>query len=139
MQKQHPQHQKCYVTAERDVQVKLQQQVHCHRGPQKRNESSRECLTRKFSGRSKPARRLQSKLNRNLDKMNAYLNLNGNSSVRFYSIEPTRITVVFKDGRPYSYSYGRAGRDNVEQMKTLANRGAGLCSFIQRHVRTLYD
>lgn len=42
-------------------------------------------------------------------------------------------------GKPYSYSYNRAGRENVEEMKRLANNGAGLSAYITRNVRFLYD
>lgn len=51
----------------------------------------------------------------------------------------TRITVWFKGGKPYSYSYNRAGGENVEEMKRLANNGAGLSAYITRNVRFLYD
>lgn len=40
--------------------------------------------------------------------------MRGNSPVVGYEIEATRITVWFKDGKPYSYSYKKAGRENVE-------------------------
>lgn len=46
--------------------------------------------------------------------MSPYANLRGNSPVIGYEIEPTRITVWFKGGKPYSYSYNKAGRGNVE-------------------------
>ena len=68
-----------------------------------------------------------------------YSNLGGNSSVRAYEILPSAINVQFMDGRWYSYSYSKAGRMHVENMKTLANRGQGLCSYIQHNVKYLYD
>lgn len=68
-----------------------------------------------------------------------YSNLGGNSSVRAYEILPTVIRVQFNDGRWYSYSYLKAGRMHVEQMKQLARNGVGLCSYIQRHAKYLYD
>lgn len=71
--------------------------------------------------------------------MQKYANLGGNSSVVSYEIEPTRIWVQFKSGRPYSYSYRKAGVSHVETMKELARRGVGLCSYIQHNVRYLYD
>ena len=72
-------------------------------------------------------------------KMNRYQNLNGNSSIYGYSIESDRISVTFNDGRTYSYSYGRAGKNHVDTMKVLAERGSGLNSYIMRNVRYLYD
>ena len=56
-----------------------------------------------------------------------------------YEIRPFAIDVQFKDGRWYRYSYAKAGRLNVENMKDLAIRGIGLCSYIQRNVKYLYD
>jgi len=74
------------------------------------------------------------------NKMEIYKNLGGNSNVSAYEIGSDRITVEFKgNSRLYVYSYARAGRDNVEQMKTLARSGRGLNSFIKLHVNDLYD
>ncbi len=71
--------------------------------------------------------------------MIAYANLRGNSPVLGYEIEPTRIIVWFKGGKAYSYSYNKAGAKNVEEMKRLAQLGAGLSAYITRNVRYLYD
>ncbi|WP_279088403.1 hypothetical protein [Alistipes putredinis] len=68
-----------------------------------------------------------------------YANLRGNSPVIGYEIEPTRIIVWFKGYKAYSYSYNKAGKENVEHMKQLAQNGAGLSAFITRNVRLLYD
>lgn len=58
--------------------------------------------------------------------MTPYANLRGNSPVLGYLIEPTRICVMFKNGKIYSYSYASAGVDKVEQMKILAQSGTGV-------------
>ena len=71
--------------------------------------------------------------------MQPYLNLRGNSPVVSYEIEPTRIRVMFKGGRVYSYSYASAGADKVEQMKSLACSGTGLSAFITRYARFDYE
>lgn len=68
-----------------------------------------------------------------------YANLRGNSPIIGYEIEPTRIRIMFKGGRTYSYSYASAGENNVEQMKSLAQAGAGLSAFITRNVRYNYE
>lgn len=68
-----------------------------------------------------------------------YANLRGNSPVIGYEIEPTRIHVMFKSGKTYSYSYVSAGSDNVEQMKRLAINGAGLSAYITRNARFDYE
>lgn len=71
--------------------------------------------------------------------MEHYANLRGNSQVIGYEIESNRITVWFKGGKPYSYSYNKAGASNVETMKRLAHEGSGLSAFITHNVRFLYD
>lgn len=71
--------------------------------------------------------------------MSPYANLRGNSPVIGYEIESTRITVWFKGSKPYFYSYSKAGKGNVEEMKRLASCGAGLSAYITRNVRFLYD
>ena len=72
--------------------------------------------------------------------MQNYANLRGgNSPIIGYEIEPTRIRIMFKGGRTYSYSYASAGENNVEQMKSLAQAGAGLSAFITRNVRYNYE
>lgn len=68
-----------------------------------------------------------------------YSNVRGNSPIAGYEFEPTRITVWFKNGKPYSYSYASAGANKVETMKELACRGKGLSAFIARHVRFNYE
>jgi hypothetical protein len=67
-----------------------------------------------------------------------YRNLSGTSGAVAYEIADDAITVQFADGGIYVYSYASAGRHNVEQMKTLALAGRGLCSFISRHVAHAY-
>ena len=71
--------------------------------------------------------------------MTRYANLRGNSPVLAYEIQPTKIIVQFKTGRPYSYSYNSAGRYNVEMMKQLAIQGSGLSAFITRNARYNYE
>lgn len=71
--------------------------------------------------------------------MEKYSNLRGNSPIVGYEIEPRRIIVWFIGGKPYSYSYENAGEDNVETMKELARKGAGLSAFITHNVRFDYD
>ncbi len=72
--------------------------------------------------------------------METYKNLGGTSGVAGYEIGADRIAVAFKgNSRVYVYSYGRAGKDNVEKMKVLARSGRGLNSFIMRNVKELYD
>ncbi|GEK74252.1 MULTISPECIES: hypothetical protein [Halomonas] len=71
--------------------------------------------------------------------MQPYLNLGGDSGVRFFEIMADRIRVQFSTGAMYTYSYASCGQHHVEQMKTLAQNGHGLNSYIMRFVRTGYE
>lgn len=69
-----------------------------------------------------------------------YENRRGNSQITDYEIETDAVTVWFKGGNPYRYSYnGGAGRHHVEQMKVLARLGSGLSAYITANVRFNYD
>lgn len=73
--------------------------------------------------------------------MQNYQNSGGNSGVYAYEIGPDYITVKFSGNQKlYTYSYnGGAGRENVENMKELAEKGSGLNSYINKYVKDLYD
>jgi hypothetical protein len=71
--------------------------------------------------------------------MERYSNRRGNSPITHFQIEDERIIVWFKGGKTYSYSYGKAGKSHVEQMKILARSGSGLSAYITQNVRFLYD
>lgn len=72
--------------------------------------------------------------------MEIYRNASGNSNVYAYEISLDCISVQFGGAsRIYTYSYRKAGRHHVENMKQLAKRGAGLNSYINRHAKYLYD
>ena len=70
--------------------------------------------------------------------MPAYANRGGDSGVVSYDIADESITVTFRDGASYLYNYSAPGRSDVEHMKTLANAGEGLNSFIGIHVKNNY-
>lgn len=71
--------------------------------------------------------------------MENYLNRRGNSPITHFQIENEKIIVWFKGGKSYSYSYRKAGKDHVEQMKILAKSGSGLSAYITKNVRFSYD
>ena len=72
--------------------------------------------------------------------MEIYRNLGDDSGVDSYEIGNDYITVKFtKTYRTYTYSYAKAGENNVEEMKNLAINGSGLNAFINKYVRNLYD
>lgn len=70
--------------------------------------------------------------------MTRYKNLNGNSSIAGYKIAPNHIDIFFNDNSLYRYDYGVTGQSYVETMKSLAERGCGLCSYIKRFVKKKY-
>ncbi len=72
--------------------------------------------------------------------MERYQNRSGDSGVSAFEIGTDYIEVKFSGtSRPYSYSYRKAGSVHVENMKRLAQSGSGLNSYINRHVKNLYD
>lgn len=71
--------------------------------------------------------------------MERYSNRRGNSQITHYQIENESIIIWFKGGKSYSYSYRKAGRYHVEQMKILARNGSGLSAYITQNVRFDYD
>jgi len=71
--------------------------------------------------------------------MEIYANLRGNSQITNYQINKDSITIWFKGGKNYTYSYQKAGMINVENMKKLARNGFGLSAYITKNVRKDYD
>lgn len=72
--------------------------------------------------------------------MESYRNSGGDSGVSAYEIGADYILVGFSgNSRTYRYSYARAGQYHVENMKSLAISGTGLNSYINRHVKNLFD
>ncbi len=70
--------------------------------------------------------------------MEPYRNVEGNSDVTAYQVGPDYITLQFSDGSTYRYTYISAGQENVERMKSLAQAGQGLDTFINAAIRKLY-
>jgi hypothetical protein len=70
--------------------------------------------------------------------MKRYGNLSGNSGVMSYEDGADFIKVRFIDGAVYLYTCASTGRRHVETMKRLAHAGAGLSTYISRHIREAY-
>ena len=70
--------------------------------------------------------------------MPAYRNASGNSGVITYEVGENSITVRFRDGSIYLYDHRKPGIEAVNRMKSLAERGEGLNSYISSHVRNNY-
>lgn len=56
-----------------------------------------------------------------------------------YDIGDDYIKVYFNSGQDYTYSYQSAGKDNVDEMKSLAQSGNGLNGFINSVVKYNYE
>lgn len=70
--------------------------------------------------------------------MITYPNLNGNSGVNAYECGGDYIKIQFNNMSQYLYTYASAGSFNIEQMKTFAQQGRGLNSFIMKVVKDKY-
>lgn len=71
--------------------------------------------------------------------MEIYKNLSGKSEVYAYQIGADFIVIKFISNQVYSYSYQKAGKAHVEQMKILAENGIGLNSYINKKLKKLND
>lgn len=71
--------------------------------------------------------------------MTPYRNLGMNSGIIGYELGDDYIRVQFSSGAIYQYSYAKAGVQHVQTTKQIAMQGYGLDSYINRHVRKLYD
>lgn len=63
-----------------------------------------------------------------------YGNHSGHSDVVAYATSADGVVVEFNDGKLYFYSVEVPGRRHVERMKALAEAGAGLSTYISRHI-----
>lgn len=70
--------------------------------------------------------------------MQQYANSGGNSAVTAYEFDDESITVEFKGGATYLYTYQSAGSHHIEQMKVLAQSGQGLGTYVNKNVRKSY-
>lgn len=66
-----------------------------------------------------------------------YANLNGNSGITQYEIDPSgdSMRIQFKGGTFYDYPVGYTGRTEMETMKDLAMQGSDLNKYINSQVR----
>ena len=71
--------------------------------------------------------------------MNLYTNISGQSNILGYDFGEESITVYFRKGQEYTYSYDSAGQEVVEEMKRLADEGIGLAGYIQQNAKYSYE
>jgi len=67
--------------------------------------------------------------------MTRYSNYGGDSGVSYYEYGADYINVKFSTGKIYTYSYSSANIHHIEKMKTLADQGRGLNSYIMKNVK----
>lgn len=70
--------------------------------------------------------------------MKPYKDKNRDSGIIAYDYGNDWIQVQFRDGSVYEYTYASAGQQNIEYMKSLADNGDGLNSFINKNVKFKY-
>jgi hypothetical protein len=70
--------------------------------------------------------------------MERYENRSHESGVVAYEIGRGSIIVKFINGEKYLYTSKSAGAQNIARMQKLAEDGAGLSTFISRHVHDRY-
>jgi hypothetical protein len=71
--------------------------------------------------------------------MMVYKNISEESGVIAYELlaEGIRIQFITKD--VYYYSYSAPGKEHVEKMKELAEKGRGLATYISQKIRKNFD
>lgn len=70
--------------------------------------------------------------------MKRYENRSGRGGITGYEILFDGIILEFNFKDECLYDYSKPGKEHVEQMKTLAERGEGLTTYVNQHVRGNY-
>lgn len=66
--------------------------------------------------------------------MQRYQNKSGDSGVAYYEIGEDYITIQFEgNSSAYTYNEELNGKKHIDKMKTLAQAGKGLGTYINRH------
>jgi len=71
--------------------------------------------------------------------MHLYQSNNRDTGIIAYQSGTDHIAVQFKDGTVYLYTNNSAGAAAINQMKKLAEEGAGLTTYINQHVKDRYE
>ncbi len=62
----------------------------------------------------------------------------GNSGVQLFEAGSEFIILEFRDATRYLYNYIRPGRQHVHAMMKLAEKGIGLATYVNKHIRDNY-
>ncbi|MEO8887079.1 MAG: hypothetical protein ABI367_13530 [Mucilaginibacter sp.] len=71
--------------------------------------------------------------------MQSYKSTSQDTGVIAYQIGKNSISIKFMDGSVYVYSVKSAGAKAIADMKALAQKGEGLTTYINQHVREHYE
>lgn len=71
--------------------------------------------------------------------MKKYRDITASSGVTAYEDGEQSISVEFNHDAVYLYTYKSAGKNKIEKMKILANRGKGLSTYISRVVKEKFE
>lgn len=71
--------------------------------------------------------------------MKKYRSADLDTGVIAYEINTDSISVKFRDESVYIYTNKSAGPAAIAEMKVLAEKGAGLTTYINKHVREHYE
>ena len=71
--------------------------------------------------------------------MTKYKNLNGESGIIAYEIGSDFIRLQFEDKEIYRYTEDSTGAEHIAKMKELAEKGRGLNTYVNQHVRKNYE
>jgi hypothetical protein len=73
-----------------------------------------------------------------LPPMTPYRNRSGRSGVVAYALAPDAILLEFAQGDVYESTARSAGAEALAEMRSRAERGSGLATYVSRHVRGGY-
>ena len=71
--------------------------------------------------------------------MTKYKNLSGESGIISYETGSDFIRIQFEDKGIYLYTEDSSGAEHIAKMKELAEKGRGLNTYINQHVRGNYE
>ena len=70
--------------------------------------------------------------------MQRYQSSNINTGIIAYDILPDGVSIKFRDGSVNLYTIESTGKKHIAQMEKLAQKGEGLTTYINQHVRENY-
>jgi len=72
-------------------------------------------------------------------KLKNYKDLSGSGGITGYQFLQNGIILQFKSKDLYLYDYKKPGKQHIEQMKILAEKGKGLTTYVNQNIRDNYS